>query len=129
MESGPFDGSYFRETDTHNELFNPVTEVSTALPVKETKGEHQYMIIGDKELGPYTDVGEVTMSASGDHFAFIAENQKGKWVVFNGKAQSPYYEHIYRPEWIGEEFAFLTVKNDKVVRLGFSFKEWWEFWK
>ncbi len=87
------------------------------------KGELTYVVADNKEFGPFVDAGFFCSSHSGKHYAYIAENQNGKWVVVDGKYQSPYYENIYNLQFADEnEVAFLTIKNGKVVRVYFKLK-------
>jgi len=82
------------------------------------KGDLTYVVADNKEFGPFVDAGSFCSSPTGKHYGYIAENQNGKWVVVDGKYQSPYYESIYKLQFAEEnEIAFLTVKNGKVVRV------------
>jgi hypothetical protein len=82
------------------------------------KGDLTYVVEYNKEFGPFVDAGFFCSSPTGKHYGYIAENQNGKWVVVDGKYQSPYYDSIYKLQFAEEnEVAFLTVKNGKVVRV------------
>lgn len=82
------------------------------------KGDVVYVVEDKMEFGPFVDAGFFASSPVGTHYAYVAENQKGKWVVVDGKYQTPYYESIYKMQFSGEnEIAFLTIKNNKVVRV------------
>ncbi|MBI4708343.1 MAG: hypothetical protein HY761_10555 [Candidatus Omnitrophica bacterium] len=82
------------------------------------KGELTYVVVDNKEFGPFVDAGSFCSSPSGNHYGYIAENQNGKWVVVDGKYQSSYYDSVYKLQFTAEnEIAFLTIKNGKVVRI------------
>lgn len=82
------------------------------------KGDLTYVVADNKEFGPFVDAGFFCSSLSGKHYAYIAKNQNGKWVVVDGKYQSSYYDSIYKLQFAEEnEVAFLTIKNGKVVRV------------
>ena len=87
------------------------------------KGELTFVVEGKVESGPFLDAGYFTSSQSGKHYAYIAENKNGKWVIVDGKYQTPYYESIYKMQFADEnEIAFLTLKNNKIVRVMFNAK-------
>ena len=82
------------------------------------KGDLTYVVADNREFGPFVDAGFFCSSPTGKHYAYIAENQNGKWIVVDGKYQSPYYDSIYKLQFTEEtEVAFLTIKNGKVVRV------------
>ena len=92
--------------------------LGSRLAYTKRKGEQLFVLVDGKESGPFLHAGRFVTSPSGEHYAYSAENQNGKWVVVDGKYQTPYFEGIYKVQFVDEsEIAFLTVKNGRIVRV------------
>ncbi|MBN1356029.1 hypothetical protein JXA40_07135 [bacterium] len=85
-------------------------------PIK--KDDSCYVVADNREMGPFSEASSFCASPSGKHLAFIAENQEKKWVVIDGKYQTPIFDELYKLQFTEEnEIAFLTVKEEKVIRV------------
>ena len=82
------------------------------------KEDSVFVNTNDLELGPYLDANSFIASPSQDNYGFIAVDHNGKYVIINGEYRTPYYDEIYRLQFEDEnEIGFLTVKDNKVVRV------------
>lgn len=88
------------------------------LVYKASDSQASWIWAGSANFGPFGRCGEICVSQDGLHYAFLAENTNGKWLVIDGRWQTPYYSDIHLPFFISEtEVSFLTLENGNVMSI------------